>query len=185
MPVPSPDFKKILKLLPEKEKDAILLRALRRDDELLEALRFELMNDVTLSSVQAETEDRIHELFNLSLSGYQLHRFLPKALSKAQKEVARTRRITKSKQLEVDLNLYTLRLIFENYSGALGSSHAVFYKAVVRLTYRVASQVLKNLHEDYWLEYKSELDSFFQQLRGYDNRWQLAMDLPNEFEIPN
>lgn len=34
MPVPSPDFKKALKRLPEADKEALLLRAVRRDAEL-------------------------------------------------------------------------------------------------------------------------------------------------------
>ena len=185
MMTPAADFKKVLKNLSDREKDALLLRAIKRDDELHEALRFELLEDVTLASVQAEAEDRIHELFSLNLSGFQLARFLPKTVAKAQKEVARARRITKSKQLEADLDMYLLRLLFRNYSGALGSSHAMFYKSVARLAVRTANLVLKNLHEDYWLEYKGELDDFFQRLRAYDNRWQLSFELPQELQLPD
>ena len=118
------------------------------------------------------------------MSGYLLHKSLPKVLSKAQKEVARARRVTKSRQLEVDLNLYTLRLIFGNYAGSLDSSHALFYKATARLAVRTAGLVLKSLHEDLWLEYKTELDDFFRRLRASDNRWQLSFELPRELEIP-
>lgn len=181
--VPSADFKRALRQLPEKEKETLLLRAARRDAEFYEALCFELLDDVTLASVQHEAEDRIHELFNVSVSGYLLHKSLPKVLSKAQKEVARARRITKSRLLEADLNMYTLRLIFGNYTGSLDSSHALFYKATARLAVRTAGLVLKNLHEDLWLEYKSDLDIFFQQLRSYDNRWQLSFEIPVQFEI--
>ena len=185
MPItPSPDFKKALKLLPDKDKDALLLRAARRDAEFYETLRFELLAEVTLDVVQGETEDRIHDLLSVGVSGYQLHKSLPKALSKALKEVARARRITKSKQLEVDLDLYILRLVFRNYTGSLSSSHPAFYKGVARLAVRVAGLVLKNLHEDYWLEYKDELDDFFQKLRTYDNRWQLPFTLPQGLELP-
>ena len=183
--VPSADFKRALRQLPDKEKETLLLRAARRDAEFYDALCFELMPDVTLATVQAEAEDRIHELFNLSVSGYLLHKSLPKVLSKAQKEVARARRITKSKPLEVDLNLYTLRLIFTNYTGSLDSSHALFYKATARLTVRTANLVLKSLHEDLWLEYKTELDDFFRRLRASDNRWQLSFEVPRELEIPD
>ena len=178
------EFKKQLKQLTDKEKDKLILRALRRDAELTDALRFELLPDVTLESVQAETEDRLHEMFNLSVSGYQLHRSLTKALGKAVKEVSRARRVTKDKQLEVDLNMYLLRLILGNYSGALNSSYSSFYKATARLAVRTTGQILKNLHEDYWVEYKPELDEFLQQLGRYDNRWQLTYELPKELEMP-
>lgn len=184
MPAPSAEFKKAIKQLSEKEKESLLLRAVKRDTEFYEALCFELLDDVTLASIKSETEDRIHELFNLSVSGYLLHKSLPKVLSKAQKEVARARRITKSKQLEVDLNLYILQLIFGNYTGSLDSSHNTFYKGTVRLTMRTAALVLKNLHEDLWLEYKSELDDYFRRLRSYDNRWSLPYAVPTEMEVP-
>ena len=179
----SPDFKKRLLQLTDKELVALIARAARRDDEFYETLRFELMPDVDVASIQAETEDRIHELFNLSVSGYLLHKSLPKVVGKAVKEVARARRITKNKQLEVDLTLYILRLIFRNYTGSLDSSHDQFYKATARLTVRVAGLIVKNLHEDYWLEYKPEVDDFFRKLRAYDNRWSLSFDLPSEMHI--
>lgn len=181
--VPSADFKRALRQLSDKEKETLLLRAVRRDAELYDALCFELLEDVTLASVQHEAEDRIHELFNVSVSGYLLHKSLPKVLSKAQKEVARARRVTKSRTLEVDLDMYILRLIFGNYTGSLDSSHHLFYKATARLAVRTAGLVLKNLHEDMWLEYKEELDDFFKQLHSYDNRWQLGFELPKKFEI--
>lgn len=43
MPVPAPEFKKALKRLGETEKEALLLRAVRRDAELYETFRFELL----------------------------------------------------------------------------------------------------------------------------------------------
>ena len=80
--------------------------------------------------------------------------------------------------------MYLLRLILGNYSGVLNSSYPSFYKATARLAVRTAGQILKNLHEDYWVEYKPELDEFLQQLSRYDNRWQLAYELPKELEVP-
>ena len=183
--VVSSDFKKTLLRLSEKELVALLVRAAKRDDEFYDTLCFELLPDVTVDSVKSKTEDKIHELFNLSVSGYLLHKSLPKVLGKAVKEVARARRITKNKQLEVDLNLYVLRLIFGNYTGSLDSSHNQFYKATARLMVRTASLVIKNLHEDYWLEYKPELDDYFQKLRAYANRWSLSFELPQEMSVPD
>ena len=180
----STDFKKTLLRLSEKELVALIARAAKRDAEFYDTLCFELLPGVTVESIQAAAEDAIHELFNLSVSGYLLHKSLPKVVGKALKEVARARRITKNKQLEVDLNLYTLRLIFGNYTGSLDSSHNQFYKATARLAVRTAGLVLKNLHEDYWLEYKPELDDFFQKLRGYANRWSLSFELPPGFVTP-
>ena len=88
----SADFKKKLLQLSDKELAALVVRAAKRDDELYDTLRFELLQDVDVASIQADTEDKIHELFNLSVSGYLLTKSLPKVLGKATKEVARARR---------------------------------------------------------------------------------------------
>ena len=185
MPVPSTEFKKALKHLSDKEKETLLLRAVRRDAELYETLAFKLLPDVTVEQVYAETSDRIHELFNVAVTGRLLNRSLTKALSKATKETARARRITKDKRLEVDLNLYTLRLIFDNYTGQFDSPYNGFYVGTARLTARTVQLVLTNLHEDLWLEYKSELDDFLTQLHSRSKSRNLRFELPRELVLAN
>lgn len=184
MPVPTADFKRALQRLPEKEKEALLLRAARRDAELYDTLRFELLPDVTVETVFEESSDRIHELFNVAVTGRLLNRSLTKGLQKATKEVARARRVTKDKRLEIDLNLYTLRLIFDNYTGQFDSMYSGFFVGTARLTARTAQLVLSNLHEDLWLEYKPELDDFLEQLHGRSKSRSLKFELPRELALP-
>jgi len=185
MPVPSAEFKKALKRLSDKEKEALLLRAARRDAELYDTLSFELLPEVTTETVFEEASDRIHELFNVAVTGRLLNRSLTKALQKATKEVARARRVTKDKRLEIDLNLYTLRLIFDNYTGQFDSVYAGFYTATARLAARTAQLVLQNLHEDLWLEYKNDVDEFLKQLHGRSKSRSLKFELPRELVLPN
>ena len=126
-PPPSAEFKKALTRLSDKEKEALLLRAVRRDAELYDTFRYELLADVTLASLYETAADRIHELFQIAVTGRLLNRSLVKALREANQEAARARRVTKSKQLEVDLGLYTLRLIMDNYSGQFDSPYPGFF----------------------------------------------------------
>jgi len=184
MPVPSPDFKKALKRLSESEKETLLLRAVRRDAELYETYRYELLADVTLAQMQEETADRIHELFNLAVSGRLLNRSLVKALRASVQEAARTRRITKNKQLETDLLVYILRQCIDNYSGQFDSVYDGFYNATARLAARVPALVLKSLHEDLWVEYKTDMDGILQELHGRKKSHNLKFELPRKFEIP-
>ena len=184
MPVPSPEFKKALKRLPENEKEALLLRAVRRDAELYETFRFELVADVTLGQIQEEAADRIHETFNLAVSGRLLNRSLVKALRASVQEAARARRITKSKPLEIDLLMYVLRQCLDNYSGQFDSVYDGFFNATARLAARVPALVLKNLHEDLWLEYKADLDDVLSQLHGRSKSRHLKFELPRSFSIP-
>ena len=184
MPVPSADFKKALKRLTESEKETLLLRAVRRDAELYETYRYELVADVTLGQIQEETADRIHELFNLAVSGRLLNRSLVKALRASVQEAARSRRITKNKQLEIDLLAYILRLCLDNYSGQFDSVYDGFFNATARLAARLPALVLKSLHEDLWVEYKSEIDGVLRELHGRSKSRHLKFELPREFSIP-
>jgi len=185
MPVPAPEFKKALKRLGETEKEALLLRAVRRDAELYETFRFELLADVSLAQIQEETADRIHELFNLAVSGRLLNRSLVKALRASVQEAARARRITKSKQLEIDLLAYTLRLCLDHYSGQFDSVYDGFYKAVARLAARLPALILKHLHEDLWVEYKPDLDDVLKDLHRRKKSTNLTFELPWELIIPH
>ncbi len=180
MPAISPAFRQAVKQLNDKEKEAVILKAARRDAELYELLSFELIEEVTLEEVYEQTTDKIHELL-LNASGRNLTKALTKALRKALKEVARFKRITKSPKGEVDLNLYTLRLIFNNFTGQFDSYYKVFYTSTARLLLRTMQLIRKNLHEDYHLEYKAELDEFLQQFHNRNKP--LPITLPREFEI--
>ena len=179
MPAISQAFRQAVKQLSDKEKEAIILKAARRDAELYDLLLFEL-EELTLEEVYEQTTDKIHELL-LNASGRSLTKALAKALRKALKEVARFKRITKSAKGEIDLNLYTLRLIFSNFTGQFDSYYKGFYTATARLLLRTMQLIRKNLHEDYHLEYKAELDSFLQQLHGREKPVPIA--LPHSFEV--
>ncbi|MBJ6145578.1 hypothetical protein [Hymenobacter sp. BT559] len=184
MPVPSSDFKKALGRLSDKEKEALVLRAVRRDAELYDTFSFELLPDVTLESVYDTSADRIHELFNVAVTGRLLNRSLVKALRLSLQEAARARRITKNKQLEIDLSMYILRLIFDNYTGQFSSEYQGFFVGTARLAARLTQLIPKSLHEDLWLEYKSELDGFLTQLHGRSKSRELKFELPRELVIP-
>ncbi|RIJ33456.1 hypothetical protein [Pontibacter oryzae] len=180
MPTISPAFRQAVKKLSDKEKEAVILKAARRDAELYDMLRFELQDEVTLEEVYEEAADKIHELL-LNASGRSLTKALTKALRKAMKEIARFKRVTKEPKAEIDLHLYTLRLIFDNFTGQFDSYYKGFYTATARLLLRTIQLIRKKLHEDYHLEYKSELDDFLQQIHSRPKH--LTVDLPQEFEV--
>ena len=183
MPVPSAEFKKAVARLSDKEKEALILRAARRDAELYDTFRFELLPDVTLEGEYEAAADRIHELFNVAVTGRLLNRSLVKALRGAVQEAARARRVTKSKQLEIDLSLYALRVIFDNYTGQFDSVYQGFFVGTARLAVRLTNFIPKHLHEDLWLEYKPELDDFLTQLHGRKKSRELKFELPRELTV--
>ena len=179
MPVPSADFKKAVKALPEKDKEALLLRIVRKDAELYETLAFELLPNVTLEDVFEEHSERIHDIMH-STSGRFLTKSLTKNLRKAIKEIARFKRITKDVKAETDLHLYLLKLIFDNFTGSFESPYKSFYVATARFTAKTAQLILKKLHEDYHVEYQSEIDNYLEQLRSRRRYNELSFDLPRQ-----
>ncbi|ARS34147.1 hypothetical protein [Pontibacter actiniarum] len=180
MPTISPAFRQAVKKLSDKEKEAIILKAARRDAELYDILRYELQEEVTLEEVYNEAADKIHELL-INASGRSLSKALTKALRKAMKEIARFKRVTKEPKAEIDLHLHTLRLIFSNFTDQLDSYYKGFYTATARLLLRTIQLIRKHLHEDYYLEYKPELDDFLQEIHSRPKH--LTVALPKEFEV--
>ncbi len=182
MPAPSADFKRALKQLSDKEKEDLLLKAVRRDAELYDLLRYDILPEVDLRTVQDEHAERIAALL-AKANGRVMNRALARQLGKANKEVARAKRITKDKRLEVDLNLYTLRLVLDEYSAYFDGFVYAFYVAAVRLLLRTGKLIPK-LHEDLWLEYKPEFDEILTSLRQHEKHRQLRDPLPRELELP-
>lgn len=179
MPAPSASFKKAIKQLSDKEKETLLLKAVRRDAELYDMFSYEL-GELTLEDLQERSQDVIHELL-LNATGRSLTKALAKVLRKAVKEIARFKRVTKDPKAEIDLHLYTLGLIFDNYTGQFDSYYKVFYTSTARLLMRTIQLIRKNLHGDYHLEYKADIDSYLEQI-GNRNK-PLPFTLPKEFEI--
>jgi len=182
MPVPSAEFKKAVKELSDKEKEAIILKAARRDAELYDMLAYELLPDITLELVQEETAEKIHALM-YGLTGRNLTKSITRSLRKAVKEIARFKRITKDPKDEIDLHFYLLRLIFDNFTGQFESSYKSFFTATARLVVRTMQLIRKNLHEDYHLEYKADLDNFLDQLNSRSKKNHLSFALPPEFVL--
>ncbi|RTQ46236.1 hypothetical protein EJV47_22155 [Hymenobacter gummosus] len=182
MPAPASDFKRALRQLSPKELEDLLLKAVRRDAELYDLVRYEILPEVDLRVVQDEHAERITELLQKA-NGRVMNRALARALGKAAKEVARAKRITKDKRLEVELNMFTLRLVLDEYPSYFDGYFHLFYVATVRLLLRTAKLIPK-LHEDLWLEYQDEFNDMLQTLRAHDKHRQLRYPLPTALELP-
>lgn len=182
MPVPSADFKQALKKISEKEKEALILKLVRRDAEAYDMLAFELLEDVTLETLYERSAETIHDIL-FTVSGRSLSKALNRGLKKATQEIARYYRITKDRKGEIELHLYLLELIFENFTGQFESIYKGFYVATARLVQRTINLILKHLHEDYHLEYQDKLNAFLTDLNSRSKRRQLPFNLPLQFEI--
>jgi hypothetical protein len=182
MPAPSAEFKKIIKQLSDKEKEALILKAVRRDAEFYELLAYELLPDVTLEQVQEQTSERIHALM-FNPTGRIYSRGIQRSLRKSLQEIARFKRITKDAKAEIDLNIFLLKLIFDHFAGQFDSHYKSFFVTTARLVVRTMQLIQKKLHQDYHLEYKADLDWFLGYLHSRSKSKRLSFALPASFEI--
>lgn len=168
-----------IKQLTEKEKEKIILRFARSQAEMRDILAYELLEEVTLESLEEEARDTLHSLL-YNLTGRSVYKGLSKAVTKGLQEIARVKKITKEPQLEVDLLRYMLQELFGNYSGQFGSSNHRFANKMARLTLRLHSLISKNLHPDLHIDYKEELDGWLQTLRERAPNLPVVQSLPEE-----
>ncbi|WP_192821656.1 hypothetical protein [Rufibacter sp. LB8] len=182
MPVPSADFKQALKKLSEKEKEALVLRLVRKDAEAYDTLALELLDDITLETMLQRSQETIHDIL-FTVSGRSFSKALSRGLKKATQEIARYYRVTKDRKGEIDLHFYVLQLIFDNFTGQFESVYKSFYVATARLVLRAMMLIKKHLHQDYHLEYQDTLNDFLTDLNGRSKRRQLPFNLPWQFEV--
>ena len=178
MPVPSSEFKKAIKQLTDKEKEALLLKAVRRDAELYEIVAFELL-EIPVEQLVEETSEKIHDLM-YGLTGRSLSKSLTRSLRKSTKEIARFKRITKNVKGEVDLHLFLLRLIFQNFTSQFDGYYKTFFTSTARLLLRTIQLIKKHLDEDYFVEYEAELNEYLEQIHNRNKP--LSFNLPPTFE---
>jgi hypothetical protein len=181
MPVPSSAFKKTLQRLSEKEKEALILRAVRRDAELYDMLCFEILEEVTYEQVYQRSAETIRELMMGSTGRYR-GKSLAKGLRKSVQEISRFKRIAKDPKGEIDLHVHLLQLIFEHFTEHFEGHYKSFFTATARLTVRTRQLILKNLHEDYRIEYQMPMDNFLGRLHGYGKSLSLTFHLPQRLE---
>ena len=132
--------------------------------------------------MQEAAADRIHELFNVAVSGRLLNRSLIEGPA-GKPAGSRPRPPHHQKQtLEIDLLLYILRH-HRQLLRPVRQPCTTASSSTARLTAARASSVLNNLHEDLWLEYKPEVDDFLTQLHNRSKSRHLSFELPREVEI--
>ena len=155
------EFKKALQELPEKEKDKLILRLLRRDMDLAEKLYFELVDTDSVEDKRKLIENEISKTINaVSQRNYNLDsiagemRYISGSISHHVK-------ITKDKFGEISLNLQMLNETIEQNAFSLAHSKPQksnkFYNYVIVRAFKILL-LIDALHEDFLLDFKEDLE---------------------------
>jgi hypothetical protein len=189
-----PEFKAALKLLPDAEKDKLILRFLKQDLSLANKLRFEL---IETESVEEKREQIIYKILQSNNNkpdwyfskGY----LLPdtKTLSGIISEHVYT---TKDKYGEISLNCLMILNLLENYNDKINSSsHPHIYKLCIYIVARMFKILLliQKQHVDLHLEFKEDIENIGKHIannpilikisiyNGLDVNWLLGFNIPD------
>lgn len=176
----SPELKAAILNLPEKERDKLLLRLIRKDLTLIEQLHFQLLEDQidleerrerTLKSVNYEITRVKNQLNSLK---YYYPRDLLIDLKSMSGFVNQHFLITKDKSGEIDLRLHILSQTFQHIGKFFDHANHANEKLLIYTTGRIKNIFIayKKLHEDLQYDYKEKINevlefSYSSALKNY------------------
>jgi len=155
------EFKKALQELPEKEKDKLILRLLRRDMDLAEKLFFELVDTDSVEDKRRMMETTISKYIKRFSENYHSLDYIAVEMRSISGKISHHVKITKDKFGEISLNLQMLNEVMEQNTFSLAHSKpqksTKFYNYVIVRTFKILL-LINALHEDFLLDFKEDLE---------------------------
>lgn len=155
------DFKKALQELPEKEKDKLILRLLRRDMDLAEKLYFELVDADSIEDKRKIMEINISKQIIRFSENFHSLDYIAIEMRNISGKISHHVKITKDKFGEISLNLQMLNEVIEQNAFSLTHSKpqksTKFYNYVIGRTFKILL-IIQALHEDFLLDFKENLN---------------------------
>lgn len=191
----SKEFKEAVLHLSENEKDKLLIRLLKKDENLVNRLYFELIDDQTVDDHRLKMEGRVEvraeEITRFAKSLNHL-KMLTRYLSG---EISEHVRITKDKFGEVSLNLLMLNTLLRHSQKLYKKSTQIqarkFSLYVIVRIYRTLLLIDK-MHEDLHMEFEDDLHQLgnligdeptlmhFAMQNGLDVNWLIKNEIPED-----
>lgn len=155
------EFKKALQELPEKEKDKLILRLLRKDMDLAEKLYFELVDTDSIEDKRRIMESDISKYIKRFSENYHSLDYIAVEMRTVSGKISHHVKITKDKFGEISLNLQMLNEVIEQNKFSLLHSKpqksTKFYNYVIVRAFKILL-LIKTLHEDFLLDFKADLE---------------------------
>jgi hypothetical protein len=174
-----PELKKALQLLPDKEKDKLILRLLKHDLQLANRLRFELVDSDSVQDKRDHVKSRIIKRIQLATEHYYSSGYLLMDVREISGEINEHVSITKDKHGEIILNcfmiLYLLKLNNNRIAlEAQDKSYTLFIYIVARV-FKILMLIQKQ-HEDLHLEFKDDIKAIGEFIGNNHNLMKIAIN---------
>jgi hypothetical protein len=157
----SKEFKEALSHLPNKEKDRLLFRLLKKDKILAKRLEFELVSSSTVEDQRDKMEQRVEGKVKLFSERFYSLGYLNMDIRYLSGEITEHVKVTKDKFGEVSLNLLLMKEVLKHNNQNIintGSSRQ-FSKlgvALIARVYRILI-LIEKLDQDYFIEFENHL----------------------------
>ena len=187
------ELKKALQLLPDAEKDKLILRLLKHDLHLANQLRFALVETDSVQDKREELKKRIIKRIEQATERYYSVGYLLMDVRDISGEINEHVSITKDKLGEISLNCLMLRQLLELNNERIGSE--TYGKAYTLCIYIVARifkilMLIQKQHEDLHIEFKEEIETIGKLIgknhllmktaihNGLDVNWLIQFEIP-------
>lgn len=187
------EFKKALQLLPEHEKDKLILRLLKHDLQLANKLRFKLLDTDSVQDKREQLKNRIIMLMNKATARYYSAGYLLMEVREISGEINEHVSLTNDKFGEINLNCLMLRLLLEQNSARISAeSYDKAYTLSIYIVARVFKilMLLQKQHEDLHLEVEEDIKALGLLIdknhylmktaihNGLDVNWLIQFEIP-------
>lgn len=181
----SKDFKEAISHLPDKEKDKLILRLLKKDLRLANRLEFELLSEKSIEDKRAEVENNILTKAAETAEYFHSLGYLNMDVRSLSGEISEYVYTTKDKFGEVYLNLKMINKVLSVNknninNAAINPSARKFFTAVIARAYKILILTTK-LHEDFYLDLESEFNSLGNTITEMPNLMRVA--IYNSFDV--
>jgi len=173
-----PEFKKALQLLPDNEKDKLILRLLKNDLLLANQLRFKLVDTDSVEEKREQIKTRITKRIQQAIERYYSPGILLMDVRDISGEINEHVSITKDKLGEIILNCLMLRLLLEQNNERIaaekqGKAHTLCIYIIARV-FKILMLIQKQ-HEDLHLEFSEDIEAIGELIRNNTNLMKTAI----------
>jgi hypothetical protein len=190
-----PEFKKALSLLPDKEKDKLILRLLKHDLQLANRLLFELVSTDTVEDKREQVRTEIIKRIQWATERYYSAGILLMDVREVSGMINEHVSITKDKQGEIFLNCLMLRRVLEmNNNKVASETWGNAYTFCIYIIARVFKilMLMQKQHEDLHIEFQEDIEEIGKLIgrnphlmkaaiqNGLDVNWLIGFDIPKD-----
>lgn len=191
------EFKEALSRLPDKEKDKLILRFLKKDLKLAQRLYFELVSTYSVEELREKMKEKVHLETQQFANTYYSPGYLMMDLRYLSGDINAHVSTTKDKIGEIELQLYMVSEILTHAKvqleqARLGQSQKLYVYLIAKVFKMLL--LLNKLHEDIRYDFKEQVEELGKLIgendammrgciyNGLDINWLTQWEIPEDLD---